>query len=131
MDRPTKIVVGPLTFSIIWDSASTIPDTKQYGHVSFTAQELHLCEGVKPDRIACTFAHEVAHLAYWYLGEKVRKTDDEQDIEEDICDLASYSMITVWRQNPQVFNWWVSLVRGEAGIEAEMKRVIGKEEQDD
>jgi hypothetical protein len=106
MNRPTKLKVGPLDYTLIWESVDWEVGAQRFGECSPNICEIRITERCSGYRLACIFAHEVAHALASMDG------CYEQADAEEIADVASYSMVAFWRDNPDAFDWWISLVKG-------------------
>jgi hypothetical protein len=111
VNRPDKIRVGPIEYDIEWygeaDKRALNYAIGQFdGHMGI----IRIAECLKPKHMACVFVHEVVHAVHWWIHST---TDDDQNVsEETSCNAAGYGLTDVWLDNPEVFAWWCSLVKG-------------------
>lgn len=103
-DRPSKVKIGTLDYTIEWKSAEWEMEEKAFGQCTTDRETIRISERLTGYRLASVFSHEVAHaLAYHFNC--YDKVDPEQ-----ACDIASYGMVMFWRDNPDAFIWWIDLI---------------------
>jgi hypothetical protein len=110
MDAPSKLKIGPLTYTFKWGDEAWIRATGHMGQCDNDLQVITIHENLRLDQTACTFLHEVAH-AVMYAGCWINGEDTYK--EENCCDIASYGLVQVWRDNPEAFAWLQGLIKGE------------------
>jgi hypothetical protein len=98
--------IGALDYVVLWEPVDWEIGQRLFGQCVPDSCEIHISERCVGHRLACVFAHEVAHAMAAWEG-----CYDKADCEE-IAYLASYSMVMFWRDNPEAFDWWISLVKG-------------------
>jgi hypothetical protein len=106
MNRPTKIKVYGLDYDVIWEPVDWEIGQRLFGQCEPDTLKIHISERCAGYRLACVFAHEVAHALAAWVG------CYEHAEGEQLANLASYDMVAFWRDNPETFSWWVSLVIG-------------------
>jgi hypothetical protein len=105
MDRPTKVRIGPLDYEVRWESSSWRRSADAVAQCDNEFQIITIYADITPSQLPCSFVHEVAHgLLY---AARMQKDIDE----EDVCDTAGYLLTDFWRSNPDVFKWWIGLVK--------------------
>lgn len=111
-NRPTSVRVGPIEYDIIWfDEAEKRAINYAIGQFDGHLGIIRIADCLKPKQLACVFVHEVLHAIHWWMHST---TDDEQSVsEETSCNAAGYGLTDVWLDNPEVFEWWRGLLRGE------------------
>jgi hypothetical protein len=102
------VKVGALDYKIEW-----VGDEWEWSHGKWAEcvtdwQIIRITSRMGAHRTACTFAHEVYHA----LSATYRCFNKVQP--EQAADIASYGMVQFWRDNPEAFEWWSALVRGES-----------------
>ncbi len=105
MTRPTRVKVGPLWYSVHWRDLAWSRAAECAGQCDNSLQTISIYEDQRPEKIACAFAHEVAH-ALLFVGNHGTSTITE----EEAADTASYGMVQFWQDNPEAFRWWIELV---------------------
>jgi hypothetical protein len=110
-DRPTRVKCGPLWYAVKWQGEEWDRTNGEHpGMCDNKLQIISVHEHMAPEKTACTFAHEVAH-AIMFAG-CWRNTAMDSYTEEMVCDVASYTMVQFWQENPDVFDWWIRLIEG-------------------
>ncbi len=107
MERPTRVKVGPLWYSVEWKDELWEAQENAFGACDRCKQAIKMALSLRPDRMACTFMHEVLHALIVSNGEHSTDRNDEQ-----IADLG-YKIIQFWQDNPEAFEWWSGLIKGE------------------
>jgi hypothetical protein len=111
MERPTRVKAGAVWYEVVWgDEAFYRTADQSPGQCDFRLQRITVMDGLTPERTACVFAHEVVHAVMH--SECWRDSQKDSYTEENVCDIAGYSMVRFWQDNPQVFDWWIGLVKG-------------------
>jgi hypothetical protein len=105
--RPDKVKVGPLDYKVVWEPVDWEIGQNLFGQCEPDTCRIHISSRCSGYRLACIFAHEVAHALAADDG-CYNKADGEQ-----VANIASYSMVQFWRDNPDVFDWWIGLIKGE------------------
>lgn len=108
MDRPTKVRIAGITYDVLWKDYAWFRAADCYAQFDPILQTISIYEGIKDDRCARAFAHEVAHGFIHYRCLSGGLT------EEQAADVAGYDMAQFWGDNPDVFKWWISLVSNGA-----------------
>jgi hypothetical protein len=124
MTRPDRVRVGPLTYRIVWESRAWCEQVNTVGMHMIPEQEIHIWADMPVDRLPCCFLHEVMHGILWLRADQRNCTSYE---EESAINGASYDIVMFWRDNPDAFEWWIALVRGEkdGGKEEDAQDVQG------
>jgi Zn-dependent peptidase ImmA (M78 family) len=105
-NRPTKVKIGELTYSVVWEGDAWFRTVNANAQWDGLSQIIHVWENVHPDKLACVFAHEIGHALAFHHS----VNSDNLMTEERAADIASYGMVMVWRDNPDAFKWWSSLL---------------------
>jgi len=107
MERPTEVRIGPLTYEVRWEGDEWERSARCLAQTDPRLQIIRMPSNLKPDHMACAFIHEITHGLFYPCelgGEKIT--------EEMACDIAGYMLVDFWRDNPDVFDWYIGLVKG-------------------
>jgi hypothetical protein len=102
----TKLRVGPLDYEVRWVDANWRASANCVACCDNETQIITLYEGLTPSQLPCSFVHEVGHALLY----AARFTQEPDITEEVACNLAGYMITGFWRDNPEVFKWWSSLL---------------------
>jgi len=108
MTRPTRIRIGALDYEIRWKDTVDCALTESHGDCLSDEQIICVKAADKPDRMACTFGHEIAHAIHCHFYPGIHDGFNN----EHLAHVCGEGLVMVWRDNPEVFRWWVSLVEG-------------------
>jgi uncharacterized protein YjaZ len=103
-ERPETVRVGPVNYSVVWQDNHWSKLTDQAGRCIPRENRIEINGELPTDQVACTFTHEVFHALEWHY-----KRWDDVDSEVGAC-LCGEGMVMFWRDNPEVFKWWQSLI---------------------
>ncbi len=102
--RPTSIRILSTVYQIQWVQRGVAQGA--LGWHDGGSSTIGIREDAHPSEIADTFLHEVLH-ALWRmlaLGDAARN--------EGVCTVLSTGLVTVWHENPEVFEWLKEQVFG-------------------
>ncbi len=106
MSRPERVRVGAYYYDIIWRDNKWSELCDYQGKCSPRDRVIEINGEMPADCIACTFAHEVSHALEWHY----KRWDDVDS--EVAATINGEGMVMFWRDNPEVFEWWVAIVKG-------------------
>ena len=108
--RPERVKIGPLWFDIVWVAGryEIVRGENVIGQIDWTEKRIRLLDGLSAAETACNFMHEAMHG----ILEAVLHAKQSYPPEE-IADYGSYGVVQFWQDNPEAFDWWIGLVRGE------------------
>lgn len=105
--KPTKIRIGALDYKIIYEPDDWEPRNRLFGQIEPDYQIIHISDRIEGSRLICVFMHEVAHGFA-----ALREIYDGCKGGEEIANLASYDLVMFFKDNPNVFDWYIKLVKG-------------------
>jgi len=110
MPRPTQIRIGATKYQIRWENDEWSRSANTTAQIDYTCAIIRVSSRpeIRGARLAALFLHEVVHGLVEHTG----LHDDLT--EERACDMASYGVVDVWLDNPDVFNWWAGLIKEDA-----------------
>jgi hypothetical protein len=104
-ERPTKLKIGSFDYTVEWMDRNWSDQENAFGACHRDTCSIKIAEHATPHRIAGTFVHEVFHaLQEHFMGPK-----GEIDIEQ-ASHIAGDGLVMFWRDNPEAFEWWSSLL---------------------
>ncbi len=106
MTKPTSIRILGLDYKITYKGEEWQRSAKSLAQCDTKLGTITLPDDASNDRLACAFVHEIMH-AILYVPEWDRDLK-----EEEVCNAAGYFLTAVWRDNPEVFEWWSGLITG-------------------
>ena len=104
MDKPTRIKIGHLDYTIEWMDRDWSDQVGAFGTCHRDTNSIKIYESSANERIAETFIHEVYHAL-----QDVFMCTKEIDTEQ-AAGIAGRGLVMVWRDNADVFKWWSSLI---------------------
>ena len=105
MERPTTIRIGSLCYTFEWTDGNWTASTERYGECDYIPQIIRINGQLRPDRLATNVVHEIIHAM---LEHSPHGHDNWSN--EEIAKHLGYMLAGVWRDNPEVFDWWRSLL---------------------
>ena len=106
--RPDKVRVGCVWFDILWKDDRWERSSNSIAQCDSKCHTLTFGNCATGTHLAASFAHELFHAAAYVIS----RNDDSIKCE-DAADIAGYQFVDVWIDNPEVFDWWISLVKGD------------------
>jgi hypothetical protein len=117
MHAPTRLRIGPLTYHVRFGDEDWYRSNGEHmGQCDNLTQTLTIKAKLSPDHTACTFLHEITH-AVMYAGCWI--ADNNLYDDESVCNIASYGLVQVWRDNPTAFEWLQEMIDGKEYEDAE------------
>lgn len=114
IERPTSIRIGALTYIIEWWDRKDSDLNKRFAEVDLNNSVIRIAQCYNPDRIAGAFVHEIMHALAYHFGEITEDGALKFD-EEHLSNYGGYGLLMVWRDNPEVFDWYVQMVNQSIG----------------
>ncbi len=108
LNRPERVKIGPLWFDVVWDTAAAADIGKRWGGLNAHHQTLFVQDDLTAERTASVFMHEVLHALFCSI-----QPQREQHGEEEAVYYGSYAVVQFWQDNPEAFEWWCGLVKGD------------------
>jgi hypothetical protein len=108
-ERPTRLKIGPLRYTVEWRDKEWEDSHNAYGATNNDYQIIRLSTACHPDRQAETFLHEVTH-ALWSLFQMKQS----ESIDNEQCAyMSGLGWLMFWRDNPEALQWWIQLLTRE------------------
>jgi hypothetical protein len=101
-----KVKVYGLDYDVVWEPLEWEIGQHLFGQCEPDVCKIHISERCEGYRLACVFAHEVCHALAAWVG-----CYTEADCEQ-VANIGSYDTVAFWRDNPEAFEWWISLIKG-------------------
>jgi len=102
-ERPVSVKIGPYTYEI-----REIDDAQRRfgydGHLNHDALIIHFHDHSDPVYTAEVFIHEILHAIHHHFCMK------DSTPEEMFAENTALGLVMVWKDNPDVFKWWTSLL---------------------
>jgi hypothetical protein len=73
-------------------------------------QKISLAAGLRSQKLANTFIHEVIHGIHWFHGLLFRPEGVSPASEEEFTTLTANGLCAFWQDNPEAVKWWNKLV---------------------
>lgn len=114
MNRPSKVVIGPHTYDILWGEASwkkhsTGNDENDIGQTLVRESKL-LIHGwdLSLSQAQDTLLHEILHAILRTWGWQGLDLGKGHDLEEAVVSITTPLLLKVLQDNPKVYEWLVS-----------------------
>jgi hypothetical protein len=98
MRRPSKVKIGPSTYSITTDPAPTLDAHELWGYCDTATCTLHIDASLRGPRAREVVMHEVLHACLGEMGGAGLK-------EERIVATLAPILLAVLRDNPALMKW--------------------------
>ena len=106
VERPTVVKIGHLDYAVKWMNSDWALKTERNGEISYIEEEIRILDGMSPQSTACTFLHEIIHG----LTSHYDRTGTEPIERETVSEWIGAGLVMFWRDNPDAFAWWSSLL---------------------
>jgi hypothetical protein len=99
-----SIKIGHYDFRVRWFSREEEAADANVGYCDTDHLEFGFSRRLEPTHMAEIVIHEVTH-AIWYLRKLPARATEEM-----VCEHHGIGVTQVWRDNPEFFRWWNSLL---------------------
>ena len=103
MPAPKEITVLGLIYKIKFVPLEDVGNDR-LGWCDCTSLQLYIAEDQPRSALANTFLHEVIHAINYSMG--IASGD-----EENLTNRLANGLCAVWRENPDVFKWWATVIK--------------------
>lgn len=114
MNRPSKVIIGPHTYDILWGEGSWKKyakgsDDNDIGQTLVRENKL-LIKGwdLALSQAQDTLLHEILHAIFRTWGWSGLDFGKGHDLEEAVVSVTTPHLLQVLRDNPKVYEWLVS-----------------------
>jgi hypothetical protein len=107
VNRPTSVKIGHLDYAIEWVGAEWAVGHNRKGEINYVEEVIRVVETLSPYSMADTFLHEIVHA----LTEHYDAASDDPISRENLSHWMGAGLVMVFRDNPEAFAWWSSLIR--------------------
>lgn len=104
--KPNSIDIFNLTYEIRWENKEEHLPDDHYGRCSPAVPALVFWMPQSDQHLADSFLHELIHAINRHHGVDA----DESMTDEEIATRISSGLLTIWKQNPRIFRWWLKLL---------------------
>jgi hypothetical protein len=117
IERPTSIRIGALTYTIEWWDRKDEKITERFAEIDYVDSVIRVSYYRPADRVVASLIHEVMHALAYHYRVTVPDGGDLAFNSEDLADYGGYGLLMVWRDNPEVFDWYVRMVNQSINTE--------------
>ena len=103
MPAPEEISILGLKYQIKFVPLEDAGNDK-LGWCDCTSLQIYIAQDQPKSALANTFLHEVIHSINYSMG------IDSGD-EENLTNRLANGLCAVWKENPDVFKWWASIIK--------------------
>ena len=101
--RPSQLNILGMDYKVKWTETDESGGDK-LGWCDFAALTIYVAEDQPKPALANTFLHEVIHAVNYGMG--INSAD-----EENLTNRITNGICAAWRENPEAFKWWASLLK--------------------
>lgn len=102
---PQPVVIGAYNFEVRFMSVEMAEKEQQWGYCDFSTQTIWLLETLTGVHFAIILLHELFHAMHYVAGL------DDSSSEESFTHGQANAMVTLMRNNPEVWDWINGYIR--------------------